>query len=193
MKKVKIHNRRWLLQDFLKVEEVELQFEKFDGSMSPKVRRLNMDRGDAVAALVWHSDKKVLLLTKQFRLPAHTKGKSWIVEVIAGGLKESENPEEAIKREIEEEAGYLPKNVQHIHTFFVSPGGTSERILLYFCTVKEADKTNEGGGLESENEDIELVEFSKEAFFEAIDKGNITDAKTLIAGLWLRQHMEKVN
>ena len=189
MKKVKIHNRRWLLEDFLKVEEVELQFEKFDGSMSPKVRRLNMDRGDAVAALVWHEEEQLLLLTKQFRLPSYTKGEGWIVEVIAGGLKQDEDPIEAVKREIEEEVGYLPKNAEHINTFFVSPGGTSERILLYFCKVTEADKTNEGEGLASENEDIEIVKLSKEAFFEALDKGEISDAKTLIAGLWLKGNL----
>ncbi len=189
MKEVIVHSRQWLLEGFLKVEEVELQFEKLDGSLSPKLKRLSMERGDAVAALVWHTEKEKLLFTRQFRLPAYNKGEGWVTEVIAGGLKQGEDPEEAMKREIEEEAGYLPQEMTHIYTFFVSPGGTSERILLYFCKVNEQDKTNEGGGLAIENEDIEILHITYTEFFNAMDKGKITDAKTLIAGLWLKGNL----
>ncbi|MEM1136778.1 MAG: NUDIX hydrolase [Bacteroidota bacterium] len=190
MNKVKIHHRKWLLEDFLKVEEVQLQYEKFDGNMSDKVRLLSLERGDAVAALIWDISSQKLLLAKQFRLPAYNKGEGWVIEAIAGGLKADEDPEEAIKREISEEIGFLPKKVTHIHTFFVSPGGTSERILLYFGKVSEQEKIDSGGGLADENEDIEMVSFTPEIFFNAIENGEIIDAKTIIAGLWLKNNIQ---
>ena len=192
MKKVIIHNRKWLLEDFLKVEEVQLEFEKVDGNMSNKVRLLSLERGDSVAALIWHSSLKKLILTKQFRLPAYNKGNGWMIEVIAGGLKEGEDPVEAIKREVEEEIGYLPAYVEYINSFFVSPGGTSEKILLYFSIVGDHEKTQAGGGLDDENEDIELIYYTPEEFISAIDEGSINDAKTIIAGLWLKSNLAKI-
>ncbi|UZR95592.1 NUDIX domain-containing protein [Chondrinema litorale] len=193
MKKVNIFNRKWLLEDFLKVEEVQLEFEKVDGEMSNRVRLLSLERGDSVAALIWHTSLQKFIITKQFRLPAYNKGEGWILEIIAGGLKKGEDPAEAIKREVEEEIGYLPTEVEHINTFFVSPGGTSERILLYFGKIDEDAKVHNGGGLDDENEDIELMYFSADEFITAVENGTITDAKSIIAGLWLKSNLSKIS
>jgi hypothetical protein len=44
MKKVSIEQKKILFDDFFKVEEAYLRFEQFNGEMSPRIRRLNMDR-----------------------------------------------------------------------------------------------------------------------------------------------------
>lgn len=182
--KVNIEKEGLVLDDYFKVGEVFLQHERFDGSMTPTMRRLNFERGDSVAILLWNTDKERVILTNQFRYPTYTKGKGWIVEVIAGTLKADEDPVEATKREVLEETGYQVADMKFLQTFFVSPGGTSERIHLYYATVLNLDKVEEGGGLVSENEDIQLVEWSKEELQEALEQHQIQDAKTLIAVQW---------
>jgi ADP-ribose pyrophosphatase len=98
-----------------------------------------------------------------------------------------EQPEEAVKREIHEEIGYQVSELTPIANFYVSPGGSSERIYLYYAEVRNADHVSAGGGLASEHEDIELVEVSFDELWDALNRGEIRDAKTLIAVQWLRQ------
>ena len=74
MQKVDVRSRRRLLDDFFKVDEAEVSFERFDGSMTPPVRRLVFERGDSVAAVVFDRDSERLLLTEQFRFPSVRKG-----------------------------------------------------------------------------------------------------------------------
>ena len=80
MKKVHIISDKVVFDDFFKVLETRLQFEKFDGQMSPPVRRLTFERGDAAAALLWHRDRQRLLLIEQFRHATYKKGPGWIIE-----------------------------------------------------------------------------------------------------------------
>jgi nudix-type nucleoside diphosphatase (YffH/AdpP family) len=191
MKKVIIEKTNRLLDDFFKVDEAHLQFEKFNGEMSPKVRLLNLERGDGVAALVFNADTDKLILIRQFRYSAHLRGESWMIETVAGTKKEDENPEEAILREIEEEIGYATAELTPISNFFVSPGGTSERVYLYYAVVYNKDKVHKGGGLASEQEDIQILEYHYEQAMELLNKGVINDARTLIALYWLDNLMLK--
>jgi nudix-type nucleoside diphosphatase (YffH/AdpP family) len=117
-KRIKVEGRRRILDDFFKVEEVYLSFEKFDGSMSPIVRRLNFERGDSVAALLHHRERNNVLLVNQFKYPSYEKGPGWITEVVAGMIDRGENPEDAVRREILEETGYRAENLLHISTFY---------------------------------------------------------------------------
>lgn len=185
-----IEKEQLILDDFFKVAEATLKHERFDGTMSESMRRLNFERGDSVAIFLWNEDRQKVILTKQFRYPTYTKGEGWMIEVIAGSLKPNEDPVAAMKREIMEETGYQCDRMEHLQTFFVSPGGTSERIYLYAATVRDADKLEEGGGLAAEHEDIQLVEWSAEEVKEALSSGKITDAKTLIAALWFVQQQD---
>ncbi len=81
MRRVDVRSRRRLLDDFFKVDEAEVSFERTDGSMTPPVRRLVFERGDSVAAVVLHRESRSLLLTEQFRFPTLGKGEGWLVEV----------------------------------------------------------------------------------------------------------------
>src|SRR5688572_10147660 len=135
MKKVEIKSKRYLLDDFFKVEEVYLRYERYNGEMSEEVRRLNFERGDGVAAILFNRDSRRVILIEQFRYPTYEKGPGWVVEAIAGMLEEGEEPEEAMRRELPEEVGYQVDQLRHISTFYVSPGGSSERIFLYYAEV----------------------------------------------------------
>jgi nudix-type nucleoside diphosphatase (YffH/AdpP family) len=185
MRKVSIRSRVRLLDDFFKVDAAEISFERFDGTMTPPVRRLVFERGDSVAAVVFNRDTRRLLFTEQFRFPTVEKGPGWLTEVPAGMVAEGEAPEQALRREIEEEIGYATAGLQHISTFYVSPGGSSERIWLYYAEVSSAGRIGTGAGLAGEHEEIRIVEVSLEEARERLATGEMPDAKTIIGLQWL--------
>ena len=190
MNKVEIKNKRLIFNDFFKIQEAVLRYLRFDGQMSRPVRRLVFERGDAVAAIIFNRDTQKVTFINQFRYPTYEKGPGWIIELVAGILEPNEKPEDAMRREMMEEIGYKSSNLTYIATFYVSPGGSSERIILYFAEVSNADKVSAGGGLASEEEDIQLIELSLPELWTALDAGEIADAKTIIGAMWLRKRLE---
>jgi ADP-ribose pyrophosphatase len=186
-RKVIIFGKKRVFDGFFKIDEAELSYERSDGSMTPRLKRLCLERGDSVAAILFHRESEQVLLVKQFRFPTYEKGPGWIVETVAGVVEDGETPEEAIRREVAEETGYEVARLQPIATFYVSPGGSSERILLYYAEVSEEGRTGAGGGAASENEDIETVAYSLIELEQAMAAGEIVDAKTIIGIQWLQK------
>ena len=190
MNKVEIKSKRLIFNDFFKIQEAILRYLRFDGKMSEPVRRLVFERGDAVAAIILNRDTQKVVLINQFRYPTYEKGPGWMLEVVAGILEQNETPEDALRRELIEEIGYRAGDLTHIATFYVSPGGSSERIMLYYAEVGETDRIAAGGGLASEGEDIQFTEVALPELWSALDAGEIMDAKTIIAIMWLRKKLE---
>jgi ADP-ribose pyrophosphatase len=185
MRKFVVHREARLLDDYFKVDEATVSYERFDGTMSAPVRRLCFERGDSVAAVVVNRDTSRVILIEQFRYPASKKGPAWLVEVVAGSVPANEAPEVALRREVREEIGYEIDRLHPIATFYVSPGGSSERVLLYCAEVTNAGKVASGGGLPESGEDIRIVELSLEALRDGKALARIHDAKTLVAIMWL--------
>lgn len=185
-RKVEIESSSLVLDDFFKVRAARLRFERFDGSMSDPVRRLSLERGDAVGVLIYHTEKQQYFLAEQFRYPTLREGHDgWMVEVVAGMVDGDEPPEDAARREVREEIGYELTRLRPLATFYVSPGGSSERIFLFYGEVAESSRVGEAGGLASENEDIRIRAFSKPALQAALAAGELSDAKTVIAVMHL--------
>jgi nudix-type nucleoside diphosphatase (YffH/AdpP family) len=189
-KRVSIERKRLILDDFFKVEEAYLSYERFDGSMSPTVRRLNFERGDSVAAILVNKARNTVVLVNQFKYPAFDKGPGWITEVVAGMIAKDETPENALHREVLEETGFRIRNVEPIATFYVSPGGSSERIKLYYAEIVSTPK-QEGGGLAEEQEDIKICEIKTKEILAQLERGEIVDAKTILGLMWLRRRLEQ--
>ena len=190
MKKVEIENKHILFKDVFTITETNLRFEQFKGPMSDSVRRLVFERGDSVAALLLNRDTQRVILTEQFRYPTYEKGPGWLYEVVAGMINKDEQEEDAIRREIREEIGYQTHELTHIATFYVSPGGSSERIVLYYAEVGNADRISSGGGKASEHEDIRQVAMKLPELWQALENNTILDAKTLIAVQWLQNRLK---
>jgi len=186
---VQIIDRREIFQKFVfRIEEVRLRHERFDGSLSDEIVRLNLDRGDSVAGLVHDTERDTVVLCEQFRYPTVEKGPGWILELPAGILEQGEEPIESIRREILEEVGYQADRCEHIATVYLSPGGSSERIHVYYVPLTPDARTSEGGGVASEGEDIRIVQMQVTGAMEKMRRGEIVDAKTLIALQWLQLH-----
>ena len=136
-------------------------------------------RGDSVAALIFDKDRNQFVLVRQYRYPAR-KDDGNILEIVAGGI-ESETPEESMRREVLEEIGYEVQDFELIAKMYVSPGRTDERLYVYYCEVDSSMKIQEGGGLISENEDIEIVYLSVEEAETMLFNQEFIDAKTILS------------
>ena len=192
MKKVSIEQKKYILEDVFKVEEAYLRYEKFDGKMSGTVRRISLERGDSVSVLINNIKTNKIILISQFRYPSHKNGHGWIMEAIAGIIDAGETPEEAARREVREETELEVKRLEHIATFFPSPGGSSERIFLYYSEIsKDPDSYGETGGLACEGEDIKSYELTLDEALGKIKSGEIMDAKTIIGIQWLENRQLK--
>lgn len=148
-----------------------------------EIKREVMVRKDAVAALVYDTVLDKYIFVEQFRPGSGSS----ILEIVAGTLdKEGENPEDAIKREIEEEIGYKTDSIEYIDECYMSPGGSTELIYVYYCEVSE--KISKGGGLEEEDEEIDIVALTK----EEVLKTKFRDAKTLIGVSYLKSRKKSL-
>lgn len=185
--KVEIKKERVAYKDFFKIIVGRLRFEKFDGTMSREVRRLSMERGDAVAVVLFNRQNNTLVLIQQFRYPVYRaleKKNGWLYELVAGVVEHGETPQEVVRREVMEEAGYKVKNLKLLARIFPSPGGMSERIYIFYAEI--AARKSAGGGLASEHEDIRVLELPVAKVYKMVEQGKIEDAKTLIGLLYAR-------
>ena len=192
-KRVELHEKEVIFEKLIfKVEQAKLRHEKFDGTMGKEITRLNLERGDGVAAVVHDETTDTVILIEQFRYPTYEKGPGWLLELPAGIVDDKDDsPAKTMQREVLEEAGYEVEDLRHIHTFYLSPGGSSERIFLYYASITEANKTTDGGGLEEEGEDIRTLKLTTAQAFEKLDNAEFHDAKTIIGLQWLRLHLRR--
>jgi ADP-ribose pyrophosphatase len=179
----KILNEEIVFDGFFKIKKAKIKHELFD-SKTIEIERLCFERGDSVAILIYEKDTDSLLFTNQFRYPTTKEESGWILELTAGSIEPEESAAERAKKEIEEEIGYKVEKIEFIHSFFVSPGGSSERILLYYSEVNSTDKIYKGGGMKYENEDIQLVKTNTKEVVNQLKDNQFRDAKTILGIQW---------
>lgn len=194
---ISLDGTRRVFDGFLKIDEVTVSFDRVaGGGRIEGQKRLVLERGDSAAALIHDIESDTVLLIAQVRPATLAKGPGVIRELVAGVIEPGESANIAIRREIEEEIGYRVGKtaLKRIGTFYVSPGGTSERIILFYAKVKGSQRVDTiASGLASEGEDIAMLTVAREAFVRQALAGKIDDAKTLIAGLWLACQQSKHN
>ncbi len=123
--------------------------------------------GVVVAAL---KDNNTILLIKQYRYPL----KKVNLELPAGKLEIGENPDEACKRELEEETGYQAKQWQSLGFINTTPGICTEKLYLYLA--KDLEFVGEHP---DEGEILKCEEYNLSEVFKMINSGEINDAKTI--------------
>ena len=179
-------------EGFLNIDKALVSHSRYDGERQT-VTRLSMERGDAVSVLIVNKAKRTVWLLEQFRYPTLAKGPGWILELPAGMPQPNETHLDAAHREIKEETGFSQLDLEHISTFYVSPGGTSERIVLYaaFIEDQQPDKAL-SDEIKDAEEDILMVETDLDEFINQAILGQIDDAKTLIGALWLAANRDRL-
>ncbi len=178
------------------MEEAVLSYERFDGRMSPTVKRVNFNRSDSVSVLLYAWETDEIVLVEQFRYPAYAShpeserdGKGWILETVAG-IKDARGPDVA-RRELLEETGFtLVGDLELLTTAYVSPGGTSERVELYLARVRTPEGIRKHAGLETETEDIRPHTIPFEEALRMVADGRIVDLKTIVSLYMLKERLD---
>ncbi len=123
------------------------------------------------ACILCEKNGKILMVS-QFRYPFKEK----ILELPAGKLNKGENPIDTARRELEEEGGLKAESLTKLFEIYPSTGYTNEIIYIYKAeNVKKSKKHLD------DDEFLESVWIEKIKLKEMINKGEIKDAKTLIA------------
>ncbi|HEY0898458.1 MAG TPA: NUDIX domain-containing protein, partial [Sphingobacteriaceae bacterium] len=101
-------------------------------------------------------------------------------------LLDQDNPEDCIRRETEEETGYQITHVQKIFEAYMSPGSVTEILYFFIAEYTKAMKVNEGGGVDHEEENIEVLELDFDQAYQMISTGKIRDGKTIMLLQYLK-------
>jgi nudix-type nucleoside diphosphatase (YffH/AdpP family) len=126
-----------------------------------------------------------VLLVRQFRYPAYVNGYDGLLIEAAAGLLDDADPADRIKKEVEEELGYALSDPRLVFACFMSPGAVTERLHLFVAEYDGGMRVGDGGGVEGEAEDIEVLELGFDEAMAMVASGAIQDAKTII----LLQHL----
>jgi len=184
--RVKILDTVVLSDNWYVLRKIIYEYQKKDGSSQVQTREA-YDRGNGATILLYNKAKQTVILTRQFRMPTYVNGNSdgMLIETCAG-LLDKDNPEDCIRKETEEETGYKVTDVRKVFEVYMSPGSVTE--MLYFFIAEYADnmKVNEGGGIEHEEEHIEVLEIEFQRALDMIESGEIKDAKTIMLLHYLR-------
>ena len=154
--------------------------ERTDGS---RAEREVVGHPGAVAILAIDEADRVLMV-RQYRAPA---GRI-LLEIPAGTLDRDdsgaiEDPDLAAPRELEEETGYRAGSLRLLTSFWTAPGFATELMHLYVATdLRPADDARLGP---DEDERLELERVPLGDAIAAVERGEIADAKSILAILWL--------
>ena len=178
--KVKNISTEVLSDNWYTLNKIDFDYQLKNGDWV-KQSRESYDRGNGACILLYDSNKNKVVLIKQFRMPSYVNGNEtgMMIEVCAG-LLDGDDPETCIIKETEEETGYKINNVQKVFEAYMSPGAVTEIIHFFIAEYDDKMKVSEGGGLDIEHEDIEVMEFDFDTTLEMIKNGEIKDAKTIM-------------
>ena len=140
-----------------------------------------VENRDCVAIVAIDADDNVLLV-KQFRKPVEKE----LLEIPAGGIDPGEDPATAVRREMQEETGYLPRKVERLGGFYSTPGYCTEYLHLYLATDLTLSP------LQAEDtENIRLVRVPISQISSLVASGSICDAKSIAGLLTFLEYQKK--
>lgn len=177
---IEITETKLLSDNWYILNKVTFNYKKENQPTESHIREV-YDRGNGAGILLYNTTKKTVILTRQFRLPTFLNGnKTGMMIEVCAGLLDKDNAEQAIIRETEEETGYRLKKVQKVIQTYMSPGSVTEILYLFVGEYDETMKVGDGGGLDAEQENIEVLEYTFDEAYAMIESGEITDAKTIL-------------
>lgn len=177
---IKIQKTELLSDNWYLLNKVTYEYQKEDNTVETHIREV-YDRGNGAAILLYNTIQKTVILTKQFRLPSYLNGnKTGMMIEVCAGLLDKDHPEQCIIRETEEETGYRLSTVHKVMETYMSPGAVTEILYLFVGEYDASMKVHDGGGLDAEQENIEVLEYTFDEAFKMIQTGEIKDAKTIM-------------
>lgn len=131
--------------------------------------RVVVEHPGAAAVVATDSCGK-LVLVRQFRYPIGED----LLEIPAGKLDGSEDPETCARRELKEETGFVAAGMVSLGSFFTSPGFCNERIHLFW-----AGSASEGDAVgQDPDEFLQLIRMDPAEAIDMAKQGRVPDFKT---------------
>jgi len=185
---VKITDTTILSDKKYTLKKITYDYTRADGSHTTQAREV-YDRGDGAVILLYNSQQRTVILTRQFRLPTYVNGNTtgMLIEACAG-LLDGDTPEACVVRESMEETGYSIRDVQKVYEIYMSPGAVTEKLYFFVAAYTPAMKQEDGGGAEGEEENIDVLEVPFDKAMQMLAQGEIQDAKTIILLQYVKIH-----
>ena len=178
--KIKITNNELLSDNWYVLRKITYEYQNENQPIETHIRE-TYDRGNGAAILLYNKANQTVILTRQFRLPTYlNENQTGMMIEACAGMLDSENPKDCIIRETEEETGYKIKDVHKIFEAYMSPGAVTEILHFFVGEYSKEMKISDGGGLDHEQENIEVLEITFEKALQMIPTGEIKDAKTIM-------------
>jgi nudix-type nucleoside diphosphatase (YffH/AdpP family) len=177
--RIRILDVRTLSDDWYILKKTTFDWRRGDGTWQT-LNRETYDRGNGATLLPFDSNRRTVLLTRQFRYPAYVSGYDDLLIETAAGLLDGDSPKNRIRKEVEEELGLHLHDVRKIFACFMSPGSVTERLHFFVGQYDASMRTSAGGGSRDEGEDIEIIEPTIDDALRMIEAGHICDGKTVM-------------
>lgn len=181
--RAKIVSDKTLSEGWTRLSSYELDYTDRHGETKRLTREI-YHRTPAACILLHDPRRDVVVLVKQFRLPAYLTGEPAFMIEAPAGLLDGDEPEAAIRREAMEETGYKVGEVRFLFKALSSPGAVTEIVHCFYAAIDLADRVNDGGGLAEEHEDIVIRNVPLDEAYAMIESGEIFDAKTIMLLQW---------
>ncbi|RMR54512.1 putative uncharacterized protein C9 [Pseudomonas syringae pv. actinidiae] len=182
IKKVDVLSDNWYV-----LRKTTYDFQGRDGTWRTLTRE-TYDRGNGATILLYSKLKQTVVLTRQFRFPAFVNEHDGMLVETCAGLLDRDDPDTCIRKETEEETGYRIQEVRKVFEAFMSPGSVTERLYFFVGEYFDENKLSDGGGLEAEGEEIEVLELPLDDALAMIDTGAICDGKTIMLLQYAKLH-----
>jgi ADP-ribose pyrophosphatase len=197
---VRIAKKDSPFKGYFRVDRYRLRHRLFEGGWSTPMTREVFERGHAVGVLLYDPDRDVVVLVEQFRIGAYAvqpalrfrrRVSPWLMEVVAGIVEKGEKPEDVARREAVEEAGCEILDLVHVRDYLVSPGGSTESVILY-CGRVRAPRHGSIHGIDAEHEDIRVHVVSSARALAWLDSGLACNSMIVIALQWFHANRERL-
>ena len=178
--RVRVIEERLLSDNWYTLKTTAFEYRRSDGSWQLQHRE-TYDRGNGAALLLFNARRGTVVLTRQFRFPAYVNGcaDGMLVEACAG-LLDGDDPHTCIRREAEEETGFVVRSPRKVFEAYMSPGSVTEKLHFFVAEYEDHDRVSAGGGHAAEGEDIEVIELPLAEALQHIASGVIQDGKTIM-------------
>ena len=185
--RIKISKNEVLSANWYTLRKVSYDYQRKDGTWQAQTREA-YDRGNGATILLYNRAAGTVVLTRQFRLPTYINGNpdGMMIEACAG-LLDQDSPEDCIRRETEEETGFRVDRVVKVGAAYMSPGSVTEILYFFVAEYTKDSRMGDGGGVDQEQEHIEVLELPFARALAMIGTGEIKDAKTIL----LLRHAER--
>src|ERR1700733_14236484 len=177
--RIRVKDVRLLSDNHYTLKTTTFEWRRANGEWQTQHRE-SYDRGNGATLLPYKFRQRSVVLVRQFRFPPYVNGCDDLLIEAAAGLLDNETPEVRILAEAEEETGYRLGKVQKVFEAFMSPGSVTEKLHFFVAEYEAAMQVGSGGGIESEGEDIEVLELPIDQGLAMIGDGRIADAKTIM-------------